>query len=172
MTTSWELIRLWHFEMMEVVIDSPSGVHFVRTTYVSTPARWKDLAVPEIAARLEQLLDVHYRHRWHTMTIPGEPVERILPFGFDYEWVTRDDMPPRDSVAPFIFPVGRANPYLHKTIIDGMFEIVSKPRPGIAAECLLQAFDAFRIDADDSWHMLDTRDRRAALCALQQRYAA
>ena len=39
----WALLRLWHVEFLESVIDRPNAVSFTRTSYVTAPERWRQL---------------------------------------------------------------------------------------------------------------------------------
>lgn len=166
---AWALLRVWHLEAMETVIEHPAVCHFVRTSYVSVPTRWHALPLAEVARRVEMLLLAHYRIRAATLWTP-EVDERMQPFAFDFEWVARADMPaqPVAEGAPWLFPVAQVNPHLEDLAFEELSARREAARPGIASRCYDDAFAAVRVDVDDTWHMVRHADRAAMFAARHE----
>jgi hypothetical protein len=163
----WELLRLWHFEALDSLIHDPKAVTFTRTSYVSAPRRWKVFAVEELVGRLEQLLLAHYRIRTASLQGSGD-VAQVVPFGFDYEWVTRADMPaqPEFEAMPWMFPCATTHLHLFDIADRDMDMARRVDRLGIDSQCYRGAFAVFRIDEDDTWHIV-RHYRRAAMFAAR-----
>jgi hypothetical protein len=159
----WSLLRIWHIEALESVIGDPKGVSFTRTSYVAAPARWRNLSQPELAGRIEQLLNAAYERRnWLTTQQSGDPVG-LEPFVFYFEWVERDSIPaaPGVVVEPWVLPRANAHPDLVARAFAEIDARVQAARPGIDARAYADAFYVFRIDEDDSWHFIRSRSRKA-----------
>jgi hypothetical protein len=162
----WQLLRTWHLEAMECVIDSPTPATFTRTTYLSVPASWRSFTSRQLAARIEQALNAHYRIRWATLRT-AEVDERIIPFAFDFEWVSRADLPavPNARSDPWTFPCAKDTQGLAEIAWREIDAKLQSVRPGIDARCYADAFEVFRVDEDDSWHIVDWNDRAAMFAA-------
>ncbi|MBA3397390.1 MAG: hypothetical protein H0T89_32490 [Deltaproteobacteria bacterium] len=162
----WQLLRVWHLEAMECVIDNPMLVSFTRTSYVSAPASWCQLAQPQLVARIEQLLGAHYRVRAETLRTP-EVDERMMPFAFDFEWVGAGDQPanPGARADPWLLPCTSANARLVELASQELDAKLQAARWGIDSRCYADAFEVFRIDDDDAWHIIDWDDRAAMFAA-------
>jgi len=145
---------------MECVIESPALASFARTSYISTPTCWRDLPPRQVATRIEHLLHAHYRIRAATLRTP-EVDERMVPFAFDFEWTTRADIPATPGVRsdPWMFPYANRNPRLSEIASNELDARLQGARPGIESRCYRDAFEAFRVDEDDSWHIIDWRER-------------
>ena len=158
----WALLRLWHLEAMETVIADPGLVHFTRTSYLSAPIRWRALPMPELASRVEQVLAASYKLRGWELRTPDDPWS-LVPFAFYFEWVDREDIPanPDATSDPFMYPCADANPVLSDLAIRDLDKILQDRRPGIAARCYQNAFSTFRIDEDDTWHLVDYGESEA-----------
>lgn len=160
MSTRWVLLRIWHLEAMETVIEHPQLVHFTRTSYLSAPARWRDLPLPQLAARVEQVLAASYKQRAAQLRTQDDSAS-LVPFAYFFEWVDRDDIPanPEAQSDPFLYPCAKTNPVLPEIAIRDLDKIVQEPRAGIASRCYASGFSAFRIDEDDTWHLVRHADR-------------
>jgi hypothetical protein len=158
----WSLLRLWHVEALESVIENPQGVIFTRTSYLTAPARWRELPTDVLASRLEQLLIAAYRRRAATLAGSGDDT-RMLWFGFYFEWVDRDDTAgdPATHCDLWIFPAAYAHPNLVARAHEEVDAHLHADRPGIARRCYASAFEVFRIDDNDSWHLVRHEDREA-----------
>jgi hypothetical protein len=162
----WALLRVWHCEAMESVIDRDDPIHFTRTSYLSAPARWSGLPTKELARRVEIVLNASYKRRaWELRT--AEDTNSLVPFAFYFEWVDRDDVgaDPLASVAPFLYPCTVANPRLAEIAFRDLDALAQAARPGLASRCYAGAFSAFRIDVDDTWHLVRHDDRAALFAA-------
>jgi hypothetical protein len=161
----WELLRVWHLEAMECVIHSPTPATFIRTSYISAPACWSAFPPRELATRIEHVLHAHYRVRAATLRTPDVD-ERMLPFAFDFEWVTRDDTAGTAEAhsRPWLFPCAIENPRLSEIALHEIDAALRAARPGIDARCYGDAFEVFRVDEDDTWHIIDW-DQRVAMFA-------
>ena len=158
----WALLRVWHFEAMNSVIANPDVAHFTRTSYLTAPSRWRELPLPALASRVEQVLVASYKQRAAQLRTPDDPAS-LVPFAFFFEWVDRDDIPanPAAQGDPFLYPCVAANPALGDIAYRDLDAIIKAARPGIASRCYDDAFSAFRIDENDSWHLVPYRDREA-----------
>jgi hypothetical protein len=156
----WCLLRLWHVESLESVIEHPQGIIFTRTSYLTAPARWRELSVPVLASRLEQLLDAAYKARAHTLAGSGDDTQ-MLWFGFYYEWVDHGVAVADSTLRSDLWtqPRAGAHPSLVAKAHDEVDAALHADRPGIAGRCYATAFEAFRIDEDDSWHLVGFNDR-------------
>lgn len=158
----WSLLRFWHVESLDTVIEHPRGISFTRTSYIAAPSRWRELPIPELVSRLEQLLIAAYNRRNYTLRDTDDPA-RMVPFVFDFEWVEHDDAPAMLGAVPepWVLPNANAHPDL---VMRGLSEIDARrrvTRPGLHARPYANAFEAIRIDEDDSWHLVRSADRAA-----------
>jgi hypothetical protein len=158
----WSLLRIWHAEAIESVIQHPQGVHFLRTSYLTAPEQWRNLPQPELVNRVEQLLNASYRRRNWSTAQSDDPTP-MVPFAFYFEWVDLDDSPAITDtrVAPWVLPNANAHPNLVENAIADIDARLQTVRPGINARAYSEAFSVFRIDPDDTWHLIDDRDRAA-----------
>ena len=173
----WELLRLWHSEALDSAVHDPRAVTFTRTSYVSAPSWWRSFSTEELVGRLEQLLLAHYRVRAASLQSTGQgtgDLAQVIPFGFDYEWVTRADMPaqPDFEAVPWMFPCALTHRHLFE-IADREMDLARRvDRRGIDAQCYRGAFAVFRIDEDDTWHIIRHYKRAAMFAARYQDRAA
>lgn len=166
----WALLRLWHFEAVESELEAAAVQVFTRTSYVSAPRGWRALSAPELTARLEQLLSAHYRARAFSMR-GALDLSPVVPFGYDFEWVTRAEMAPerapeRADTAPWMFPRAKVNPALVERARAEVRRRRGEARPGSAGRWCDEAFTVFRVDEDDRWQLL-RRYQHASLLAAR-----
>jgi hypothetical protein len=163
------LLRVYHAEALGSVIGEPMAAVFLRTSYVTTPSAWQELARDVLANRVEQLLNAAYARRNWSMAQSDDPTP-MLPFLFDFEWVGRAPSPPLDDDdserGPLILPGAGAHAAVIEGAIDELLRILDAERPGIDARCYDRAFEVFRIDDDDSWHLIRHEDRSALFTGL------
>ena len=162
----WPLLRIWHLEVMDCLITSPHACTFTRESYVTAPPFWITLPPAELARRIEQLLAAHYRIRAATLATPWNE-DRMAPFAFDFEWVRREANPPHPNACaePWLLPAAHANRHLAETAFREIDAALAVARPGLAARCYEQAFAFFRIDDNDTWHVVGWTDRAALFTA-------
>ena len=121
----WSLLRLWHVESLESVIEHPEGVIFTRTSYVTAPKRWRELPTEVLTARLEQLLNAAYRVRAGTLAGSGDDTQ-MLWFGFYFEWVDEGSAPADPDHRSSLWTLPRAN--AHPNLVAKAHEEVDLPR--------------------------------------------
>ncbi len=146
----WALLRLWHVESLELVIDHPNAVSFTRTSYITTPERWRQLTQSELLARIEQLLNASYNRR-NYLTAQSGDTTRMVPFVFYFEWVERGDSPGlADAISkPWVLPKANAHQDLINRAFDEIDAKLRVSRPGIDSRAYRDAFSVFRIDEDE-----------------------
>ena len=163
------LLRVYHAEALGSVIDNPKAAFFLRTSYVTAPPAWPELAREALANRVEQLLNAAYARRNWSMAQSDDPAP-MLPFLFDFEWVGRAPSLPLDDDdsegGPLILPGAGAHSAVIEGAIDELLGILDAERPGIDARCYDRAFEVFRIDDDGSWHLIRHEDRSALFNGL------
>ena len=161
-TKPWVLLRVWHLETMESVVTSADPMHFTRTSYLSAPARWRDLPFAVLANRVEQVLLADYRRRAAQLRTDDDS-DSLVPFSFYFEWVEDRDVAanPAAQLDPFMFPCAHDNPALAEIAVREVDVLVRSSRPGLANGCYVAAFSGYRIDEDDSWHIVGIRERQA-----------
>ena len=165
----WALLRLWHVECLDTVIDQPTAYSFTRESYISAPAAWRELPIAQLLARIEQLLIAHYNQRAAT-SMTADDRARQEPFAYWFEWVERADHPgdPEAQANPYILPKAGAHPAVVEAAVAELTKRLRAPRKGIDAKCYDDAFTAIRIDENDSWHLVKYADRAPLFAA---RYA-
>jgi hypothetical protein len=164
----WVLLRIWHLEAMETAVAEQMPSHFTRTSYLSAPTRWRELPVRDLAARIEQVLAASYKRRAWQLRTPEDPWS-LVPFAFYFEWVGDTDTPANPSATsdPFIYPCANANPVLAQIAARDLDQLVQAARTGISSRCYEDRFSTFRIDEDDTWHLVPARESAAL---FQARY--
>jgi hypothetical protein len=152
------------------VIHHPRVRTFLRTSYVSAPRAWTSFSTEELVGRIEQLLTAHYRVRAASLQ-GSDDLAQVIPFSFDFEWVAREEMPaqPDFESLPWMLPCAAAHPHLFAIADREMDATRRVARPGIDARGYRDAFAVFRIDEDDTWHLVRHYKRAAMFVARYDR---
>lgn len=92
----------------------------------------------------------------------------VVPFGYDFEWVTRGEMPgePAAASSPWMFPRAKVNPALVERARAEVRRRRGEPRPGSAGRWCDEAFTVFRVEEDGRWQLL-RRYQHASLLAAR-----
>jgi hypothetical protein len=162
----WALLRVWHVECLDTVIEQATAYSFTRESYVSAPQAWRELPHKQLLARIEQLLIAHYDHRARTSMTETDRARQV-PFAYFFEWVERADHPadPTAQADPFVLPQARAHPALVEAAIIELTTRLRAKRKGIDSKCYDDAFTAIRIDENDTWHLVKFADRAPLFAA-------
>lgn len=166
MSERWQLMRVWHCEALDIVVGHSEGVHFTRTSYISTPPYWRKFPDKELSSRIEQLMNAAYRRRNASMRTDYDRSE-MRCFAFYFEWVERDDVAanPDALSQPWLLPLAAAHPDVTQRGIEDIDKKVQAARRGTVNRGYEDAFHYFEIDAMDVWHIVDGNDQKARLDA-------
>src|SRR4051812_9458549 len=82
----WSLLRIWHVEILDSWMGSPSPTLFTRTSYCVAPSELRARGQIELVGRVETLLAASYAMRNHQTAQSGDPAKQVC-LAFAFEWV-------------------------------------------------------------------------------------
>lgn len=165
-TEAWQLLRVWHVEVLSSVADRPNAIPLARTSYAVVPGHWRSLPANELSARVGVLVEASYARRNQQMAQTADPTP-TWPIGFAHEWVGPHSTParePRDEAVTLTrSPVADA---VVARALGEMKQLRAAARPGLDAQPWKAAFSAWSVDAQNDWKVLKHAERDAAFARL------